>query len=139
MPKSSDVIDEARKWLGVPFQHQGRTRFGIDCAGLVEQVALALGVLPAGYRAPRNYARRPNGTMHELVTTYCAKLARAEPGCIVLFQFPKATTPGHIGICTGATLIHAHARTRRVVEHGYREPWLGWTHSTWRLPGLAHE
>lgn len=136
MPKSSDVIAEARKWLGVPFQHQGRTRFGVDCAGLVELVALGLGLLPAGYRAPRNYARRPNGTMHALVTTHCARLPRVEPGCVVLCRFPNVSTPGHIAICTGSTLIHAHARVKKVVEHGYREPWLAWTHSAWRLPGI---
>jgi cell wall-associated NlpC family hydrolase len=29
------IVSAARSWLGVPWRHQGRTRQGVDCAGLV--------------------------------------------------------------------------------------------------------
>ena len=36
------IVAEARTWLGVPWRHQGRSRAGVDCAGLVVLVARAL-------------------------------------------------------------------------------------------------
>jgi hypothetical protein len=34
------IVNEARKWVGTPFQHQGRTRGkAVDCVGLVLSVA----------------------------------------------------------------------------------------------------
>ncbi|WBQ10873.1 hypothetical protein L2D01_03620 [Hyphomonadaceae bacterium ML37] len=32
---SEGIIAEARGWLGVPWGHQGSTRCGVDCVGLV--------------------------------------------------------------------------------------------------------
>ena len=29
------IIEEARSWIGVPFHHQGRTKSGCDCIGIV--------------------------------------------------------------------------------------------------------
>jgi cell wall-associated NlpC family hydrolase len=38
------IIAAARSWLGVPWRHQGRTRQGVDCAGLVVLVGRGLGL-----------------------------------------------------------------------------------------------
>ena len=37
-------ILEARTWIGVPWRHQGRTRQGIDCVGLLVRVAQDCGM-----------------------------------------------------------------------------------------------
>lgn len=43
MPTRADLISEARKYLGVKFAHQGRSRAtGLDCGGLILVVARAL-------------------------------------------------------------------------------------------------
>jgi len=40
------VVAEARKWLGTPFRHQGRSReHGVDCIGLIMQVAVDMGLV----------------------------------------------------------------------------------------------
>lgn len=38
------IVEQARTWLGVKWRHQGRTRYGVDCAGLVIKVAHSLGL-----------------------------------------------------------------------------------------------
>lgn len=43
MTVGEKIITEARKWLGVKYSHQGRTReIGLDCGGLILVVARAL-------------------------------------------------------------------------------------------------
>ena len=45
MPADPDaIIAAARAWLGVPWRHQGRTRQGVDCAGLVVLVGREFGL-----------------------------------------------------------------------------------------------
>lgn len=39
----NNVLDQARSWLGVPFLHQGRSRVGVDCVGLLIAVARSVG------------------------------------------------------------------------------------------------
>ena len=45
MVTRADVMTEAESWRGTPFQHQGRSEHGVDCAGLVVMVGRALGLL----------------------------------------------------------------------------------------------
>lgn len=52
------IVAEARTWLGVPWRHQGRSRAGVDCAGLVVLVARALEL--ADYDSTA-YGRRAQG------------------------------------------------------------------------------
>jgi len=43
----SDVVAQARKYMGVRWAHQGRSPAGMDCAGLVIRVAQDLGLIHA--------------------------------------------------------------------------------------------
>ena len=52
------IVAEARTWLGVPWRHQGRSRAGVDCAGLVVLVARALELADHDSTA---YGRRAQG------------------------------------------------------------------------------
>ena len=52
------LVAQARSYLGVPWRHQGRTRAGIDCAGLVVLVARDLGLTDYDSTA---YGRRAQG------------------------------------------------------------------------------
>lgn len=38
------VVAEARRWLDVRWEHQGRSAHGLDCVGLVVMVCRALGL-----------------------------------------------------------------------------------------------
>lgn len=139
--KSTELITEARRWLGVPFRHQGRSKLGVDCAGFLEMLLATSGCLPAGYKAPRNYDRRPNGELLEVVKTYCVRTKQDPqrvPGSLVLICWQNDKEPSHVALSTGATLIHSYMRVRCVVENGYRGVWVRDTHSAWLLPGVEY-
>lgn len=137
--KADEFVSIARSWLGVPFKHQGRSRHGVDCAGLLEVLLESAAILPEDYSAPRSYGRRPNGELRKIVERYCRRSAGpAIAGSIVLVVWPRETEPGHVALCTGPNIIHAYARVGRVVENGYRGPWIRNTHSVWLAPGISY-
>lgn len=53
----SALVDAARRWIGVPFRHRGRSRRGVDCVGLV-----VMAYSDAGIQLPdfRLYGREPH-------------------------------------------------------------------------------
>ena len=61
----SALVDSARKYLGVPFRHRGRSASGLDCAGLGWIAYRDLGIELPDVRA---YGREPfkNGLMEGL-------------------------------------------------------------------------
>jgi cell wall-associated NlpC family hydrolase len=58
MPGRTDIVAAARTYLGVPWRHQGRTRAGLDCAGLIVMVARDLALSDYDSTA---YGRRAQG------------------------------------------------------------------------------
>jgi cell wall-associated NlpC family hydrolase len=140
---SQALIDEARRLRGVPWIHQGRTRLGVDCIGLVLLAARNAGLdLPnhLGIRLPANYSRSPSIDLFSLVERHCIQVDTEVAGALLFFQFDRDKYPRHFGILTeSGTMIHAEAKTRsQVVEHGYRAHWLRWNHSIWKLPGVEY-
>jgi cell wall-associated NlpC family hydrolase len=82
----SDVVNEAKTWLGVPYVWAGNTRSGIDCSGLVQQTYKALGItLP---RVACDQAQKG---------TAVPSLAQAKPGDLLAFGNPAY----HIAIYLG--------------------------------------
>lgn len=133
------LLAEARSWLGTPYQHQGRTKFGVDCIGYVMCVYHSLNPWPHVMRETRTYGMRPtDGLLLAKVSKYCTQVHKAEPGVVILIQWPKASTPSHAAICGGSTILHSYKRAGRAVETSYGEPWLRTTHSFWRLPGVKY-
>lgn len=132
---AADVIEAARKYLGVPFKHQGRSPLGLDCVGLVILVCRTLGLRP-GRPAPQDYGRMPTAALLAQVRKHCIELEAPEPGCMILIRFPRELLCQHAALCTGQNLIHAYSTSRKVVEHGYRMHWVKWTHSYWWLQGV---
>lgn len=130
------VITEARRWVGVPFRHQGRDGYGIDCVGLPIVVCQALGIIGETFEIT-NYGRVPTGELLPRLQAHCTPMARARPGALVVIAWTKVAA--HVAICTGETLIHAYQSVGRVVEHGYQGRWIRLTHSTWALPGVRYE
>jgi len=115
-------VEEARAWLGTPWRHQGRTKHGIDCAGLVILVGKNLGLI--NYDTT-DYQRRTHST--QFLKHFKAHLTQkpvmdAAPGDVLLFR--DSAFPCHSTIVSEKdgelTIIHAHALRRMVVEE-----WLG--------------
>lgn len=138
MIERAQLVSEARGWVGVPYVHQGRTRYGVDCIGLVLCVRAALAPWAALALEVRNYERHPkDGLLLARVQANCVQLDAPEDGAMILVRWPKTLHPSHAAIYAGGNLIHAYQRARRVVETGFRAHWARNAHSFWRLPGVA--
>lgn len=105
-------IARARSFVGTPFRLQGRGRDGLDCVGLVAAAHDLKADIPDTY-ALRGFDR---AAAESLLDHHFAR--RGAEGLLegdVVLLLPGAAQL-HLGIWTGAGLIHAHAGLRRVVE-----------------------
>ena len=113
----TDVVREARSWIDVRRAHQGRTRAGIDCVGLIIRVGKDLGILDYD---TTNYQRHMprQGCLHNFQEHMDQKaVADVVSGNVMLFrdkQFPCHSAI--VGDRDGLTIIHVCALQRRVVE-----------------------
>jgi cell wall-associated NlpC family hydrolase len=144
---SHPILNEARSWLGVPFVHQGRTRHGVDCLGLLMQIAKELQL----------YDREGNLFSHHDCCTYsttpcpqelytaleracvCVNLSICSIQSTDIGLFTIEGRAQHLGIFAHADdgvslhLIHAYQPAGRVVEHQYDAAWKRRLHSVFRL------
>lgn len=131
------IVAAARSYLGCRYQHQGRVRAGIDCAGLIIAVARDVG-LPAEDMA--GYARTPDGkALRAHLDSQAGAIAFADrqPGDILLLAFDRGL-PQHLAIATDRGMIHAYAGARKVVEHRIDETWAARILGAYQYPGV-HE
>ena len=130
---SEIIVRFARHYLGVPFAHQGRSRAGLDCLGLLVCVARDAGLRVGGRLAAdfdeTNYAHLPDekrlycGLARVL---YEVETGRMQTGDVALMRIDGAVR--HLGIIAeypagGFSLIHAYAPARKVVEHRLDADW----------------
>lgn len=129
-----DVVAQARQWLGVPFRHQGRSRKGCDCLGLLIGVAAEQGLLardgqPLTAWDECGYGRLPDE--ERLRQTLASALwevavSRMQAGDVVLTEVEGRVQ--HLGMIScypagGFGIIHAYAPFRKVVEHRLTKEW----------------
>lgn len=140
MTTPNQIITQARKYMGVRWQHQGRTEHALDCAGLVVRVAKDLGLSSFDFI---DYDRRPFAdTMRTLLAANCVEMTgwRPEPGMVALMRFGRE--PQHLGIIGhypqgGVSLIHAYVFNRKVVEHRLDDVWRKRIVALFDLPGVS--
>lgn len=138
MIRAADLVSEARSWLGVRYVHQGRSRFGVDCIGLVICVRSALERWTEAELEPRNYRRLPaDGLLEQRLMRHCTQIEVPEDGAVILIRWPHTAHASHAALYAGGNIIHAYQLARGVIETGYRAHWLRDTVSYWRLPGVA--
>ena len=78
MNRGDLIVAEARRWIGVRWRHQGRSRSGVDCIGLcLCAVEAATGT---AFSAPATYSRRPAGSA--LQQALAAALDRVQNGAV---------------------------------------------------------
>lgn len=128
MTPRTQVVEEARKWLGVPWKHQGRSRQGLDCAGLIVVVAQALKLSTFD---SSDYGRIPDGiSILQICKDNLVELPKYVPmkaGQILLMKFERH--PQHLGIVGDysvpgeVSLIHSYAGSRKCTEHRLDSIW----------------
>lgn len=117
------VVAHARAMLGVPWRHQGRKPWAVDCAGLVV-LAFAAAGWPTAKNSPARYGREPWDSMLERTLEYQFGPPTQDPwqqGDVAMFRWGKGE-PSHVGIIanhpvSGLSIIHS-ANTTGVVESG---------------------
>lgn len=143
----SDVIAEAREWIGTPYAHQHRAKgVGCDCVGLIVGVGLATGSLttwtPEKWREVKRYGRLPNPThMGGALAQFLLPVDGAgvpEDGAIAWLGW-RAGLPMHLAFIATSpdgyrTIIHAYSLADRVVENRLSDEWLTRVESWWRFP-----
>lgn len=115
-------VEAARGFLGVRFQHQGRSEHGLDCAGLViaswARCGVILGDVPG-------YGREPwkDGLRAAIEREFTPAIdGDRQPGDLLLFKI--ISEPQHIAIVTDRGIIHAYAQARKVVETRLGLEWI---------------
>ncbi|MBT9158862.1 MAG: Dipeptidyl-peptidase 6 [Dehalococcoidia bacterium] len=136
MPSRSEVVQAARAYIGTPYHHQGRSRAGLDCVGLIVAVAADIGLQSHAQRFDiQNYSRMPDGSlMTHFGQAAEAVLGKPQPGDILVFKFLKQ--PHHLAIQSGPSrMVHAVERYG-VVEVNLVEQWLARQVGVYQLPGV---
>lgn len=138
MISTAQVIENARTWLGVRFVHQGRSRHGVDCLGFVAAMMHELGSDVFLDHLPVNYARSPQASLTPGLQAVTCEIP-LQPGALIIVQWANTPCPSHAAIYTDTnTLIHCNSIHRKVIEHGYRGPWVTRTASIWALPLVTY-
>lgn len=135
---AQDIVTEARTWLGTRWVHQGRSRAGIDCAGLLIRVSNDLGLKVAD---KQGYKRTPDGlSFLDHIRTQSDFVATPEPGAIAIFR--ERHLPCHVGIFSerhGATyFIHSYMNLGRVIEEPFAHHWVSNLVEVRRFQGVAY-
>jgi cell wall-associated NlpC family hydrolase len=133
------IVVAARGWLGTPFHHQGRVKgAGVDCAGVIVEVARELGV---GDVDVRGYGHRPDSReLEQLCREHMTPVALqdAAAGDVLLIMIDGA--PQHLAFQTAIGgergMLHSYAPARRVVEHRIDQHWADRIVAAFELPGV---
>lgn len=133
MVRAGDLIAEARTWVGVPFRHQGRSRAGVDCAGLFVCVARALDIAVPFDRT--DYAWEPDDALHRTLEAHFERVPSRVPGDILLIHM--GGMPRHMALWTGRSIIHAYTPLDAVVEHRIDDKWARRIAGVYRHPEVV--
>jgi len=139
MSLAQQIVTEARSLIGVRWQHQGRTREGLDCIGL--PILCANTVLGQTF-IPPDYGRVSED---ESMLEYCRAelvqipVADAQPGDVVVLGFMRQRHMALLGDYPGGglSLIHAHLANRQVVEARLDSAWASRILEAFRFPAVA--
>lgn len=141
----SRIVEQAREWLGVPYLHQGRNRFGADCVGFPLGVYAELGVNLPDWRAygteadPDELLRRLTSALGEPVALAPVRYGDLAVGDIIVFHFPRSAAPRHLAIVSdratgGFNFIEANGNEGCVIERRLDERYLSRVTHVFRRP-----
>lgn len=138
MVTRQQIIDEARTFIDTPFHHQGRVKsIGVDCAGVVGMVGVALGLLNIE-DLPKDYAKQPNANqMTKVLDEKMDRIPIHEATIGDVYHFAFDREPQHVGIITDIGILHAYAQVRKCVEHSLDDTWQKRIRGAYRFKGIV--
>lgn len=122
MTTRSEIVAEARSWLGTPWVHQHCMKgVAVDCAQMVMAVARECAQAPADLHLA-DYGRHPDGTIERMCLAHMDPIPQdaLRPGDVVAVALDRQ--PQHVGIVGdypggGLSLIHAsNSGKKQVIE-----------------------
>jgi len=137
----TDVVAEARTWLGTPFKHQGCLKgVACDCIGLIKGVGLALCLAdydPDGPEATAyaSYSMNPNSRrMRAGLATWLVPISVADATVADIYFMAWGREPQHVALITDKGIIHSYSAIGKVVEHALDEDWKRRIVAAYRFP-----
>lgn len=125
--QQKEIVSAARRMIGVPWVHQGRSVEGIDCAGLIIKIGNEIGVMDWDLK---DYDRKATqAAMLQICRQHLTEIPRValQPGDMVVLRFQETNHIGIIGDYKhgGLSIIHAQAtHPRRVGENRFDDDWM---------------
>lgn len=137
-PSRKDIVDHARSLLGVPFKHQGRNALGMDCVGVLIDLAKYLQLDYPGTKQRYNFNPQTYSIRAELEKYLVpVPLENMQPGDVVIMCI-LGNEP-HVGILAehdgDLTLIHSYQTVGKIVEHRLDAKWLRRIVGAYSIPG----
>ena len=141
----SALIEEARSWLGTPYQpFQNCKGAGCDCGGYCYGVWRNVGLLPADAMPPRLssqwYLNRTDEIIVRSLQSYGAieiPIADAKPGDVLTFQYGRAQS--HMAfLLPRGQIIHSYAYKAAVCIDPLESLMPRHPHA-WLVPGLLDD
>jgi len=134
------IVSAARACLGTPFRHQGRiVGVGLDCAGVVVEVAKAIGSNPIDVSG---YGRVPvNGQLESVLDTQTdlervLDISTRRAGDILLLRF--SGEPQHLAVLTdNNTIVHSYEAVGKCCEHRLSSVWAARIVRVYRFVGVT--
>ncbi|WP_026296683.1 NlpC/P60 family protein [Hirschia maritima] len=145
MPSEQEIIEEARKWIGTPYQHQASClQAGCDCLGLVRGVWRELigGEPELVPPYTPNWAEHSrHETLQDAARRHLTEIpiGNTRPGDLLLFRMALGAPAKHIAIVSETDggrptrIIHAYWG-RSVVETYVGNWWMRRIASAFRFP-----
>lgn len=133
------LVAQARRYLGVRFAHQGRSKeTGVDCLGLLLCAAEDSGLSVRQYDR-RDYRAFPDTEMLRVQLDHALdRVDTIQTGDVILFNIEGR--PQHLALVSDYPaenvhgVIHAYAPMRKVVEHRLDAMWQQRIEQVYRLP-----
>lgn len=136
--KANELVTIANGLVGVRYRHQGRSRVGLDCAGLIIVTAKLCGISSFD---TTNYSNRPNATefTREMIRAGCTQLPLAELKHGDLLRLNTAGWPVHIAVYEVDDMgqewyIHAYLPHKKVSRDPVTADVRARISSVWRFP-----
>lgn len=96
------IVEEAKKLLGMPYEYGGNSQLGFDCSGLVQYTHRQLGI------------RVPRTARDQLAQIKPLKRSQLKPGDVLFFRINRGKSL-HVAIYTGNNnMIHAPSSGKTV-------------------------